>query len=67
MNKSSISSCLIGLIRISIAMPIWYYLMYQILIRIEATELMMFLFWIWLPLNVILAIIEIGAKEILKK
>jgi hypothetical protein len=32
-------------------MPIWYYLLYQILTRVGATELMWFLFWVYVPAN----------------
>ena len=34
---------------LSITMPIWFYLQYQILKRVDATELMMFLFWVYVP------------------
>jgi hypothetical protein len=37
-------------------MPIWFYLFYQILQRVQASELMMFLFWIYLPAAVIGAV-----------
>jgi hypothetical protein len=33
-----------------IAMPIWFYLIYQILVRVQATELMFFLFWVYVPI-----------------
>ena len=29
--------------------PIWYYLLYQILIRVDASELMFFLYWVYVP------------------
>lgn len=35
-----------------ISMPIWYYLLYQILVRVGASELMMFLFWAYVPVSV---------------
>ena len=40
---------LAGIIAIFITMPIWYYLLYQILVRVQASELMFFLFWIYVP------------------
>jgi hypothetical protein len=33
-----------------INLPIWFYLLYNILKKINASELMMFLFWIYVPL-----------------
>lgn len=40
-----------GLITLFIVMPIWYYLLYQILVRVQASELMWFLYWIYLPIG----------------
>lgn len=33
-----------------ITMPVWIYLQYQILVRVQATELMWFLFYAYAPL-----------------
>ena len=49
---------IVGLLSIFITFPIWIYLLYSILRRVEATELMWFLFWIYLPLGFLLAIVE---------
>jgi len=38
--------------------PIFYYLMYQVLVRVHATELMWFLFWIYVPLGVFISILR---------
>lgn len=38
-------------------MPIWFYLQYQILRRVDASELMMFLFWVYVPTAVLGAIV----------
>lgn len=38
-----------GIIALLLVLPIWYYLLYQILVRVNATELMFFLFWIYIP------------------
>jgi len=48
-------SAILGLI---IVMPIWYYLIYQVLIRVHATELMMFLFWVYLPVGILSGILQ---------
>lgn len=41
------------------ALPIWFYLLYQILVRINASELMFFLFWIYVPATVIVQSIRV--------
>ena len=32
-----------------ICLPIWLYLLYKILVAVNATELMWFLYWIYIP------------------
>ncbi len=46
-----------GIIGIFVVMPIWFYLQYQVLVRVQATELMMFLFWIYLPTSFLVGLI----------
>lgn len=41
-----------------IVAPIWYYLLYKILVSVEATELMMFLFWVYVPVAFICAVVS---------
>ena len=36
-----------------IVTPIWYYLLYQILARVGASELMWFLFWVYVPVGLL--------------
>lgn len=38
-----------GLITVFIVMPIWYWLLYQVLTRVNASELMFFLYWVYVP------------------
>lgn len=40
-----------------ITLPIWLYLLYQILIRVEATELMWFLYWVYVPFAIFVGIV----------
>lgn len=54
MNKSKIISLLIGLL---VTGPIWYYLLYKILVSVNASELMFFLYWVYLPSAIIGGII----------
>lgn len=48
----------VGIIAFFVVAPIWYYLLYQILTRVEASELMWFLYWIYLPAAIIMAVIK---------
>jgi len=54
-----------GVFVVFITMPIWFYLLYQILVRVNASELMFFLFWIYVPVTLIATIIVkvFGIKE----
>lgn len=46
-----------GLLALFVSLPIWYYLLYQILVRVDASELMFFLFWVYIPVGILAAII----------
>ena len=47
-----------------ITLPIWYYLLYSILDAIDANELQWFLFWVYIPLGVIIKVIsDLTPKE----
>jgi len=46
MNKTKIIGILLA---VFVTMPIWFYLLYQILVKVQATELMFFLYWIYVP------------------
>lgn len=47
----------IGLLALCFTMPIWLYLLYQILVRVEASELMFFLYWVYVPVNFLVGIL----------
>lgn len=38
-----------------VVLPIWYYLLYQILSRVDASELMWFLYWVYLPVGMLVS------------
>ena len=46
-----------SILYVLIVMPIWFYLLYQILVRVGASELMWFLFWIYLPIAILVMIL----------
>lgn len=42
-----------GLLHLIVTFPIWYYLLYQVLVRVQASELMWFLFWVYMPVHLV--------------
>ena len=42
-----------GFLALFIHLPIWFYLVYYILTTIHASELVMFLFWIYVPVSIL--------------
>lgn len=54
MNRGKLITLLIGLF---ITGPIWYYLLYKILEAVKASELMWFLYGIYVPVAIIMGII----------
>jgi len=54
MNKTKIIRSILGIL---ISTPIWYYLVFKILKSIQATELMWFLYWIYVPVGILVSIL----------
>lgn len=54
---------IIGLLSIFVILPIQFYLQYQVLERVHATELMWFLFWVNLPVIVLMQIVSKLAEK----
>lgn len=46
-----------------ITTPIWFFLLYKILVLVNASELMFFLFWIYVPLTVFVGVVSRLAVE----
>lgn len=46
-----------------LTMPIWLYLLYQVLVRVEASELMWFLFWIYVPFSVVVHLLAKAVEK----
>jgi hypothetical protein len=40
-----------------ITLPIWYWLVYQILLRVNASELMWFLYWVYVPVGIFVSVL----------
>jgi hypothetical protein len=52
-----------ALLIVVVTMPIWYYLLYQILVRVQASELMFFLYWIYLPVGLLSTVLSKIAED----
>lgn len=46
-----------GILVLLVTTPIWYYLLFQILVRVDASELMFFLYWIYVPFGIFASIL----------
>lgn len=46
-----------GLCALFVTIPVWFWLLYQILVRVQATELMWFLFWAYIPVQVFVTVV----------
>ena len=46
-----------GVISLGVTLPIWLYLLYKLLENGQATELMWFLYWIYVPASVVVGVI----------
>lgn len=42
---------LVSILSICITLPIWFYILYQILTAIKASELTWFLYWVYVPIS----------------
>lgn len=58
-------SCVGVTIGVLIHTPIWYWLVYQILVRVDATPTMWTFFWIYLPVGVVLAVFRVVTDGLL--
>jgi hypothetical protein len=46
-----------GLVIIFITLPIWFYLLYKILVIVNATDLMWFLYYIYVPFTIFASVL----------
>ena len=47
-----------GVVSLIIVMPIWYYLLYKLLESTQATQLEWFLFWVYVPVGLLMASLQ---------
>lgn len=60
MNKAKVAS---GILSVCVTIPIWIYLWYRIMSMVQATELMWFLFWVYVPVAIVVASLKMVADE----
>lgn len=61
--KNPAKTCAV-IISIFVTTPIWFFLIYKIMVAVNASELMWFLFWVYVPASLIArSLAEIGSKE----
>jgi hypothetical protein len=54
MNKAKVVATLLAMF---VSLPIWFYLLYKILEAVQASELMWFLYWVYLPANIFITLV----------
>lgn len=47
-----------AVLSVFVVLPIWYYLLYQVLKRVGASDVMWLLYWIYLPVAAVCRAIE---------
>lgn len=52
-----------GILALFVTLPIWFFLFYKILEAVNASELMWFLFWIYVPVSIIISVISKIAED----
>lgn len=46
-----------GLLGLFVVLPIWYFLLYRVLASVNATEVMWLLYWIYIPIGVLVQVL----------
>lgn len=46
------------ILQIGITLPIWFYLLYKILAAVQATDLMWFLYWVYVPVGLLVQVLS---------
>lgn len=52
-----------AILSVLVVLPIWFYLFYKVLAAVNASELMWFLYWIYLPVALIASLLTKIAGE----
>jgi hypothetical protein len=54
MKKANVVGAVLA---VFVALPIWFYLLYTVLKATNASELTWFLFWVYVPVNLLCAVL----------
>lgn len=49
---------IVGILSVFVTLPIQFYLLYQLLDRTHASELMWFLYWVQLPMAILIGVVN---------
>lgn len=58
--------CLFALLQLLITQPIWYYLLYRVLVAVQADTPMWIAYWVYVPAGFILGAIRTLTDEMAK-
>lgn len=56
--------CLLGFFQILIPTGIWYYLLFQIMALVQASETMWIMYWIYMPVGFLLSLTRVIVDSI---
>ena len=56
--------CFFSIVGILVTGPIWYYLLYQILSSVKASDVMWLLYWVYVPVALLMAILKSIAESV---
>jgi hypothetical protein len=66
-SSRQLFGCVLAIVGLLITTPIWYWLVYQILVRVNATPTMWVFYWIYTPVGVLLAIFRVFVDGLMRK
>ena len=58
LKPSQFAGCATAMIRMMVTLPMWYVLLFGIIGRIDAPNWLWILFWVYMPVGVLLSIAE---------
>jgi len=56
--------CVFGIVWVSVTGPIWYYLLFQILKSVNASDVMWLLYWVYVPVALLVGVLKAIVESI---
>ena len=56
MTPKAKAGCVLGILGLCITLPMWYWLLYQILLRVGASETMWFVYYVYVPFGFVIGV-----------